>query len=146
MARTSIGGDPCFDYKQMKIYTAAEKGILQFGVSTTLKGANTRKAYDVTANKLINDAQLQQQFETFIAKKRDRELQKIKEKLQGIEQKAEASDSDSDKVVRTLNKRQVVAAEKKNKEENMIYEIQQDQRRIEKFCNFRKTPKVKFET
>ena len=60
MARTQVGGDTVFDPKHLRLYTTVEKGILQFGKSTTEKLAPTVKAYDVKENGLIKDAQLQQ--------------------------------------------------------------------------------------
>ena len=60
MARSTLGGDPSYDTKHLRLYTKNEKGILQFGKSTTEKLAATKEAYDVAENRLIADAQLQQ--------------------------------------------------------------------------------------
>ena len=60
MARTQVGGDTVYDPKHLRLYTKTEKGILQFGKSTTEKLAPTAQAYDIAENGLIKDAQLQQ--------------------------------------------------------------------------------------
>ena len=58
MARSTLGGDSSYDVKHLRIVTKTEKGILQFGKSTTEKLAATKEAYDVAENALIADAQL----------------------------------------------------------------------------------------
>ena len=81
-----------------------EKGILQFGVSTDTKFAKMKMPTESKQTSLIQNVVLQQQFETFQAKKREKELKKLKERNAnqntGAQQEEEDSSSDDDAIVK----------------------------------------------
>ena len=48
----------------------------------------------------------------------------MKDAQMGIQSKADASESDEEMALKKMTKKQVAIADKRSKEENMIYEIQ----------------------
>lgn len=114
--------DPCYDHKHMRVTKKNEKGILHFGVSSDSKFAATRKSFQTTTPSLIQNVQLQQQFETFQAKKREKELKRLKEGKKDYEE--EETDSEFEEALKSkTSKIKAEATEKRRKEDNIIFEL-----------------------
>ena len=132
--------DSCFSHEKTKNIKKKSKGILQFGESTEPKFSIDKNKDQDRQHELIKNVHLQQQFERFEQKMKNREHKKDEKK----DQDSHSSDEESSRAKKRAKRGNSDAADKRRQEQATIMAVQHHQQQIENIKNYHKTLTFEF--